>query len=58
MIKRINNLSNIIEIIKEEKEKEKKLKNNELEKGNLPFNNFKDSQFVNIDNSINLKMIF
>ena len=49
MIKRINNLSNIMDIIKEEREKEKNVKNKELEEGNLPFNNFDESQFVNLD---------
>ena len=55
MIKRINYLSNIIDIIKEEREKEKNVKNKELEECNLPFNNFDESQFVNIDQFNELK---
>ena len=49
MTNRINNLSNAIDTIREEREKEKELKNKEFEDDNFAFKNIDDTQFVNID---------
>ena len=49
MTNRINNLSNAIDTIREEREKEKELKNKEFEEKNFPFKNNDNIQFVNID---------